>query len=104
VSIEELDHLGEIRQRAGQPVHFVDHHDIHQPAPDVLQQALQRGALHGPAGDAAVIVVGLEQTPALTRLASDERLAGLALDMERIEVLLQAFLGRLAGVNGAAAS
>ena len=34
-------------------------------------------------------------------LALDEGLAGLALSLERVEALLQAFLGRFAGIDGA---
>jgi hypothetical protein len=43
--------------------------------------------------------MSLDQPPPLTRLALDERLVRLALGVERIEVLLQPLLGRLAGLD-----
>src|SRR4051794_8660380 len=59
-------------------------------------RALQRAA-----GQPAIIVGGLDQSPALAALAADECLAGLALRMQRVEVLLQPFLGRFTGVDSA---
>ena len=60
------------------------------------------GRSHGGARDAAVVVKGLDDHPALVLLASDVSLAGLALSVEGIEVLLQTLLGGLAGVDGTA--
>ena len=40
--------------------------------------------------------------PAFMALARDEGLAGLALGMERVELLLEPFLGGFAGIDGAA--
>ena len=37
MTIEQLDELGEVRQRAGQAVHLVDHDDIDLACPDVSQ-------------------------------------------------------------------
>jgi hypothetical protein len=47
VRIEQLDHLGEVGQRTGQPIHLVDHYDIDDPLADVGQQTLQGRTLHG---------------------------------------------------------
>src|SRR3954470_391241 len=63
---------------------------------------LQGRALQRAAGQPAVIVGGLDQPPALAALAADERLAGFALRMQRVEILLQPFFRRFAGVDGAA--
>ena len=52
---------------------------------------------------AAIVVGGRDEPPALVALARDVGLAGLALGVQRVEVLLQPLLGGLAGVDGAAA-
>ena len=85
-----------------QAVDLVDHHHVDQPGLDVGQQALQGRPLQGAAGDAAVVVAVGHQHPALGALAGDVGLAGLALGVEAVELLLEPFLGRLAGVDGAA--
>src|SRR5204862_1661505 len=72
---------------------------VDQPLVDVRQQLLQRRAIHGSAGDAAVIIGGLQQSPTLMGLALDVRLSGLALGMQGVEVLLQPMLRRLPGVD-----
>src|SRR4051794_23407822 len=63
---------------------------------------LQGRALQRTAGQPTIIVGGLDQPPALALLAADEGFAGFALRMQRVEILLQLFLGRFAGVDGAA--
>src|SRR5437762_5437186 len=49
-----------------------------------------------------VVIAGFGQYPALVALAANEGLAGFALRRERIEFLLQPFLGGFAGVDRAA--
>src|ERR1019366_48465 len=102
VSIEDLHHLGEVRQRAGQPVDLVHNHCVDPAFVDIGQKALQCRALHGAARNAAIIVLGLDQTPTLTRLALDKRFTGFALSLQRVEILLEALLGRFPGVHRAA--
>ena len=104
VGVHHLHDLGEAGQRSGEPVHLVDHHQVHPPGADVGQQALQGGTLQGSAGEAAVVEAGGKQGPALVALAADERLAGLALGVQAVERLLQPLLGGLPGVDGAAAA
>jgi hypothetical protein len=87
--VEDLDHLCEVGQRSGQPVDFVHDHDIDQAMAYVFEQPLQGRPLHVPAGETAIIVGGLDQSPAFALLALDEGLAGFALCMQRIEVLLE---------------
>ena len=99
---EQLDQLGEVGKRPGQAIDLVDHHDVDLAGLDVGQQPLQRRPLHGAAGEAAVVVAALTQSPALVSLAFDVGLAGFALGVERVELLLQALLGGLAGVDRAA--
>ena len=62
----------------------------------------QGRALQRAAGDAAIIVVIADQHPAFGALAGDIGLAGLALGIEAVELLLEPFLGGLPGVDGAA--
>ena len=84
VAVEHLDQLGEVHQRAAEPVDLVDHHDVDAPRLDVGQQPLQRRALQRAAGDAAVVVAVGHQHPAFGLLAGDVGLAGLALGIEQL--------------------
>src|SRR6516225_1943564 len=54
------------------------------------------------AGEPAVIITRAQAHPAFVPLAGDEGLAGLALRLQRIEFLVEPFLGGFAGVDGAA--
>ena len=53
--VEELDELGEVGERAGQPVDFVDDDDVDFSGPDLVQQRLQGRALERGAGEAAIV-------------------------------------------------
>jgi hypothetical protein len=103
VRIEQLDDLGEVGQGAGEPIHLVHHYDIDDPLADVGQQPLQGRTLHGSTREPAVVIGGPDQPPAFAVLTLDERLAPLALGVERVKVLLQSLLRGLAGVYGATA-
>src|ERR1019366_7488293 len=102
MSVEDLDHPGEVRKRPRQPIDFIDDHDVDQSLFDVGQQLFERRTLHRRAGKAAVIICGLAQPPAFPLLTADVCLTGLALRVQRIELLLEALFGRLAGVDRAA--
>ena len=102
LSIKNLHKPGKIRQRPGQPVDLVDDDRVDPPDLDIGEQALQRRALQGGAGDTAIVVTGGQHDPALVLLARDIGLAGLPLRLQRVEVLFQAFFGGFAGVDGAA--
>jgi hypothetical protein len=52
--------------------------------------------------EAAIVIAGGEDPPALVLLARVIGLAGLALGIERVELLLEPLLARFAGVDGAA--
>ena len=69
---------------------------------DVGEKTLERRALLGPAGIAGVIIELRQNDPALMPLTSNERLAGLALRVEGVELLFEPFFRGLAGVDGAA--
>ena len=62
----------------------------------------QGRAVQRAAGDAAIIIVVAHQHPALRALAGDIGLAGLALGIQAVELLFEAFLGGFPGVDGAA--
>jgi len=96
------NHLGEIRERPGQPVDLVDHHDVDLSIGDVREQPLHGRPLQRAARQTSIIIGGVDQAPALALLAFDERLARLALSMERIEVLLQPLLRGFARIDGTA--
>src|SRR6266542_6699656 len=99
--IEQLDQLGEVRKRAGEPVDLVDHHDGDLSGPDIREQGLQGRTVQGGAREAAIIVVVGNEPPAFMGLALDVGLAGLALGVERVELKVEIMLGRLAGVDRA---
>ncbi len=100
--VEQLDQLGEVGERAGEPVDLVDHHDGDLASPDISQKLLQGGAVEGGARESAIVVVVGDEPPALMGLALDVGLAGLPLGVERVEFEVEIMLGRLAGVDRAA--
>ena len=75
MGIERLDQLGEVRQRAGQPIDLIDDDDVDPPGLDIDEQVLERQANHRAAAEAAVVVTIPNQSPALVRLALDVGLA-----------------------------
>jgi hypothetical protein len=79
VGIKQLNELGKIGQRAGQPVDLVDQHNIDLAASDIGQELLHRRTLERGAGERAIVVAARDRPPAFVRLALDIGLAGLAL-------------------------
>ena len=99
MGIEQLDELGEIRERAGQPIDLVNQHNVDRARPDMRQELLQSGPLERGAGECTVIVAAWNQPPALVRLALDIGLTRLALGIERAEGKVEVMLARLAGID-----
>jgi hypothetical protein len=66
--VEQLHQLGEIGQRAGQAVDLVDDDDVDLAVADIVQQPLQRRPVQGGAGQAAIVIPGPDQPPALAGL------------------------------------
>ena len=97
--VEDLDNLGKIGERAGQPVDLVDHHGIDPPRRDIGEQTLQSRPIDRSAGEPAVIIARAQADPAFVPLARDEGLTGFTLRLQRIEFLLEPLLGRFAGVD-----
>src|SRR6266446_1979775 len=100
--VEDLDQPGKIGERTGQPVDLVDDDDIDPAGLDVGEQALQCRPLHVATRAPAIVVAGPGRSPALVALAADVGLAGFALRLERIELLLEPLLGGFASVDRAA--
>src|SRR3954447_6088795 len=71
--IEDLDDLGEVGQRSGQPVDLVADDHVNLAGLDIGEKLLQGGALHRRAGEAAIIIGLSEAGPALVALALDVR-------------------------------
>jgi hypothetical protein len=69
---------------------------------DVSKQATEPWSLHGAAGVAAVVIAVSNEVPAFMALTQHIGLTSLALGIEGVELLLEALLGRLARINGAA--
>jgi hypothetical protein len=99
--IEDLDHLGEVRQRPSQPIDLVDDDDIDTTIADIIEKRTQRRPIHGRTREPAVIVAFANQHPALVPLALNIGLASLALRIEAVELLIETFLGRFSRVDAA---
>ena len=91
--VEDFDDFCEIRQRPGQPVHFVDDDHVDQVRLDIGQQPLEGWSVRRSAGISPVVVEDGKGRPALVPLAFYIGLTGLALRMKRIEILFQPLFG-----------
>src|SRR5690606_42150320 len=100
-SLRHLHALRAAYQAAAGSVYLVDHAAVDLPRLDVCQQALECRSVHVAAAEAAVVAVVRQADPAFGFLSGDVRLACLALGVKAVELLLQAILGALAGVDGA---
>src|SRR5215211_7783434 len=100
--VEDLHQLGEVGERAGEPIDLVDYDDIDPSRPEIGEQALQGGAVEGGAREPAIVVAVANEPPALVGLALDIGLAGFPLGVERVELEVEVMLGRLAGIDRAA--
>jgi hypothetical protein len=101
LGVEDLDDLGKVGERAGQPVDLVDNHDVDPTSLDLCEQLLQRAPFHRGAGEPAIVIIVRQAHPPLVPLALDEGLTRFALRLQRIELLFEPLLGRLAGVDRA---
>ena len=99
--VENVDDLGEVRQRPGQPVDLVDDHHVDLTRAHIRQEPLESWPFHRCARETSVVIHFADEGPSFALLAGDESLAGFALGVERVEVLFQPFLAALAGIDRA---
>jgi hypothetical protein len=102
MGIQHINNLGEIGERPGEAVDLIDNDDLNLAGLDVLQKPLEGRPLHGPAGQASVVIHIGKRDPSGMTLAHDVGLARLPLGVERIEFLFEALVGRFASVDRAA--
>jgi hypothetical protein len=100
--VKKLDELGEVGERAGQPIDLIDDDNVDLPRPNLLQERLQRWTLQRGAGKAAIVEFVADEFPAFMRLALDIGFAGFALGVERVEGEIEIVLGGFARVDRAA--
>src|SRR5271169_7034629 len=87
------------RRASGSAVDLVDDDDIDPSRREIGEQLLQSGPIDRGAGEPAVVISLGQAYPALVPLAVYEGFAGLTLRLQRIELLLEPFLGRFASIN-----
>lgn len=100
--LEHIDHLGKVGEATRQPVDFVDHHHINQPSLDVRHKPLQSWPFHVPAGKRRVVIVVGHRNPALSPLAGNVGMAGIALRVDGVVFLIESFVSGFARVDRAA--
>src|SRR6516225_8579864 len=101
MGIEQLNDLGEISERAGEPIDLVDQHNVDRPRPDIGQELPHGRTLERGAGECTIVVTVRDQAPAFVRLTLYVCLAGLALGIERGKGKVEVVLGGLPGIDGA---
>jgi hypothetical protein len=99
VLVEEFDQLREIRKRAGETVHLVNHDDVDLTRAHVCEQLLEDRAVERGSRKRPVVIPVVDQAPALVCLALDVGLAGLTLGVERIELEVEVMVGRFPGID-----
>ena len=90
MGVEQLDELGEVGQRAGEPVDLVDDDDSIFRDSDVVEQLCRAGRSIEPPEKPPSSKRSLISFQPSWRLALDVGFARLALRIERVEVLLEA--------------
>src|SRR5262249_31722986 len=76
-------------------------HAIDLPGLDIGQETLERRAVEIAAAIATVVVAGRKRSPTGMGLAVDVCFGGFPLGIERVEILVQTFLGAFARIDGA---
>jgi hypothetical protein len=71
--VEQLDQLGEIRQRLGQPVDLVHHYNVYLAGPDLGEKLLEGRAVERSPRKRPIIVMVGDQSPALVTRAEPIR-------------------------------
>src|SRR6266850_4470737 len=102
MGIEQLNQLGEVRQRPRQAIDLIDNDDVDLPGADVLQQSLQIGTVGRPTGVSPIVIAGPDQGPAGMGLAFDIGGGSIVLRIQRVELLVEPVLSRDPRIDGAA--
>ena len=89
-------------QRPAQAIDLVGEHAVDLAGLDIGQQASQGGPVQGGAAVAAVVVALGQEGPALLLLAGDVGFGRGPLSVEGVELLVEAFVGGFAGIDGTA--
>src|ERR1700682_3297094 len=102
MGIEQLNQLGEVRQRPRQAVDLIDNDDVNFPGADIVQQSLQVRSVSGPAGVSPIVITGTDQGPAGMGLTLDVGGSRIILGVQRGEFLVEPMFGRDPGIDRAA--
>ena len=85
VPLEDVDQLGKVGERPGQPVNLVADDGVNPAGLDIADQPLQRRALQRAAAVPAIVVAVVQGEPAFMALAVDVGSARLALGVQAVE-------------------
>jgi hypothetical protein len=91
-SIEPFNDPGKICKGAGKTINFINNQGVYFAGINVFEHALQCRSVDGAARVAAVIVMRLNEPPALMLLARNVCIASFALSVKGIESLLKPLL------------
>lgn len=80
--VKHLHHPREVTERTAQPIDFINNHHINASPVDVIKQLLEPRPFHRATRETAVVVLLLDQLPALVLLALDVIDARLTLGVE----------------------
>ena len=98
---EDAVEFREVLQRTADAVDLVDDHHVDLPVVHVPQKLLEGRARHIAARVPAVIVMLIDEPPALAGLAMDVRCTGVELCLQRIELLVEPLVRAFARVDRA---
>src|SRR5271169_1448384 len=98
--VEHLNQLGEVPERAGQPIDLIDDDHVDTSGLNIGEQFLQ--PIHRTTGIATVVVVIAEQAPTLMCLTLDVGLRSFPLGVEGVEVLFEPLVRRDPRIDRAA--
>ena len=97
---ESLDNAGEIDQRSTQPVNLVDDHAFDSAVANVIQEMFKGGPIQATTAKATIVITLRKGNKPFAALAGDKGLRGLALRIERVELLIQTLVCGFAGIDG----
>src|SRR5262249_23968502 len=93
VLLECLHQPCKVEQRTAESVDTMSQHTIDLPSLDIGRESLECRAVEIAAAIATVVVAGSKRSPTSMGLAVDVCFGGFPLGIERIEILIESFLG-----------